>query len=255
MNIVLLHAFPFDHRMWLDVAEDIARDGHEIALPDIRGLGEAPEWDESEPASLSTIANDVIRMLDALEVEKAVIGGCSLGGYVSLEVLRLFPQRVEALVLVDTKASADTDLQRTNRLELIKRLTTSNSLHDLLTGIENRMLDESSLDDAKVMKLFHEMLQNISIDGVCRLLEAMSKRDDYFSVLESSSVPVLSIRGESDTVSTNEDHRAIEQSSKNAVHIEIEKAGHLAPLEQPLQVSKVIREFLTTLSTMSEQQA
>ena len=252
MNIVLLHAFPFDHRMWLEVAEDIARDGHEVALPDIRGLGEAPDWDESESVSLSTIAHDVIRMLDALEIEKAVIGGCSLGGYVSLEMLRLFPKRVEALILVDTKAIADTDLQRTNRLELIERLKTSNSLHELLDGIEHRMLHESSLDDATVMKIFHEMLQKISIDGVCRLLEAMSKRDDSFSVLKSSSVPVLSIRGESDAVSTDEDHQAIVQSSMSAVHFEIEAAGHLAPLEKPIDVSKVIREFLTTISTVSE---
>jgi pimeloyl-ACP methyl ester carboxylesterase len=241
--------------MWLDVAEDIARDGHDVALPDIRGLGEAPDWDESEPLSLSTIAHDVIRMLDALEIEKAVIGGCSLGGYVSLEMLRLFPKRVEALILVDTKASADTDLQRANRLDLIEQRKTSNLLHVLLDGIEHQMLHESSLDNAAVMKLFQDMLQNISIDGVCKLLEAMSKRDDYFSVLKSSSVPVLSIRGESDAVSTNDDHQAIVQSSKNAVHVEIEAAGHLAPLEKPLQVSKVIREFLTTLSTMSEQQA
>lgn len=255
MNIVLLHAFPFDHRMWLDVAEDIALDGHEVALPDIRGLGEAPDWDESDPANLATIAHDVIRMLDALEIEKAVIGGCSLGGYVSLEMLRIFPKRVEALILVDTKATADTDLQRANRLDLIEQLKSSNSLHALLDGIEHRMLHESSLDDATVMKLFHDMLQNISISGVSKLLEAMSKRDDYFSVLKSSSVPVLSMRGESDVVSTNEDHQAIVQSSKKAVHIEIEAAGHLAPFEKPLQVSKGIREFLTTLSTVSEQQA
>lgn len=247
MNIVLLHAFPFDHRMWLDVAEDIARDGHEIALPDIRGLGEAPDWEESEPASLSTTAHDVIRMLDALEIEKAVIGGCSLGGYISLEVLRLFPERVKGLVLVDTKASADSEVQRNNRLQLIESIRNKNSLDAILEGIENRMVDESSLDNAHTMKLFHDMLSDIRIDGVCKLLEAMSRREDYFSVLKTSSVPLLSIRGIRDIVSTAEDHEAIVQSSPSATHVDIESAGHLAPLEAPIAVSRVIQEFLQSL--------
>lgn len=230
--------------MWLEVAEEIAMDGHEIALPDIRGLGEAPEWEESEPATLSTAANDVIRMLDALQIEKAVIGGCSLGGYISLETLRLFPDRVQGLVLVDTKASADTNEQRANRLQLIETINNSKSLDVLFNGIENRMLDQSSLDNPDVMKRFHTMLDIVDANGVCKLLEAMSMRDDYFDVLSIRDVPVLSLRGMSDQVSTYEDHQAIVQSAQRAKHIEIENAGHLAPLEAPLEVAHAIRDAL-----------
>lgn len=248
MNIVLLHAFPFDHRMWLPVAEAISLDGHEIALPDIRGLGEAPDWDANEPARMVTLAHDVIRMLDALEIEKAVIGGCSLGGYISLEVLRLFPKRVQGLILVDTKATADTEEQRHARQERIREIKSTASLDAILGGIENRMLDEASLDNAESMKLFHDMLKDVRIDGVCHLLEAMSTRESSLDLLETSTIPVLSIRGESDSVSTKEDHELIVQRAKTVTHRDIQNAGHLAPLEQPTEVSNAIREFLHTLS-------
>lgn len=234
--------------MWLSVAEEISLDGHEIALPDIRGLGEAPEWDESERALMTTLAHDVIRMLDALQIERAVIGGCSLGGYISLEVLRLFPERVLGLILVDTKATADTDDQRRARQERIREIKSTQSLDGILGGIENRMLDATSLDNAEIMKLFHDMLKDVRIDGVCHLLDAMSARESSLNLLETSAVQVLSLRGESDVVSTKEDHELIVQSAKSAHHKEIPSAGHLAPLEQPIEVANAIREFLRTIS-------
>lgn len=244
MNIVLLPAFPFDHRMWLAVAEDLSQDGHEIALPDIRGLGEAPDWEEHEPATLTTLARDVIRMLDALQIDKAVLGGCSLGGYISLEVLRQFPERVQGLILVDTKASADREEQRVARQDRIKEVKATQSLDGILGGIENRMLAPDSLDDAEVMKLFHDMLMDVRIDGVCHLLDAMSKREAYVDELQKTDIPILSLRGESDSVSTREDHELLVQSAVSSKHVEIHKAGHLAPLEQPVEVANAIREFL-----------
>ncbi|MEN9923722.1 MAG: hypothetical protein RIS09_1236 [Actinomycetota bacterium] len=246
MNIVLLHAFPFDHRMWLKVAEGLSESGHDVVLPDLRGLGEAPEWEESEPASLQTLAKDVIRVLDALSIDRAFIGGCSLGGYVSLEALKHFPERVQGLILADTKASADTNEQRAGRERLIETIRSTASVEPVLAGIEHRMLSSKSLADESLMFEFHEMLQDVRSDGVWNLLYAMSRRESYFDVLHSCDRPILSLRGQEDKVSAKADHEAMIQGITDAKHIEIPDAGHLAPFEAPYLVTDAIRRFLET---------
>lgn len=248
MNIVLLHAFPFDHRMWLRVAEELSELGHDVVLPDLRGLGEAPDWEESEPASLETLAKDVIGVLDALSMESAVIGGCSLGGYVSLEALKHFPERIEGLILADTKASADSDQQRAGREQLIETIRSTSSVEAVLAGIDERMLSGKTLTNKDLMYEFHAMLQDVRSDGVRNLLFAMSRRESYFDVLRSCDKPILSLRGEEDKVSSKADHEAMIQGITHASHVEIPDAGHLAPLEAPDLVAEAIGRFLETRS-------
>src|SRR5215212_2581228 len=113
--LVLLHGFPFDRSMWREQSKFLSVTCRVIA-PDLRGLGETPLGDAGA-ATMDEMAEDVAALLDALGVERAVLGGLSMGGYVALEFFRRFPRRVRALVLADTRPQADTDDARRTREE------------------------------------------------------------------------------------------------------------------------------------------
>ena len=105
--LVLLHAFPLDSRMF-----DRARPGlagtSRLITPDLRGFGIGPSLgDPPPPASVDLLASDVVAGLDADGMDRAIIGGVSMGGYVALAMLRNHPDRVAGLVLVDTRSGPD----------------------------------------------------------------------------------------------------------------------------------------------------
>src|SRR2546423_12564964 len=100
--LVLLPAFPLNSAMWLaqrEALSDICR----VITPDFRGFGGSP-LGVDEP-SLDAFADDVARLLDARELDRVVLGGLSMGGYVAMAFVRRHPDRLRGLVLADTKVS------------------------------------------------------------------------------------------------------------------------------------------------------
>jgi len=113
--VVLLHAFPLSRVVFDDQARGLA-DRARVVLPDLRGFGESPTGDD-EP-SLDRMADDVAALLDRLGLERVVLGGLSMGGYVVMAFLRRHPERVSGVVLMDTKSGADPAAARENRLQV-----------------------------------------------------------------------------------------------------------------------------------------
>ncbi len=113
--VVLLHAFLLTRKMWLPQVEAFKSKNYRLILPDLRGFGESHSF--SDINSMEDMAKDVAELLEVLKVEQAIIGGLSMGGYVTFEMYRLFPEKFAALVLCDTSFYADTDEKRTSRFE------------------------------------------------------------------------------------------------------------------------------------------
>src|SRR5438067_4219288 len=107
LPLILLHAFPVDARMWQRIREPLAS-RLRLITPDQRGLGRTPLPQTDREPALEDAARDVIALLDKVALDRVLLGGCSMGGYVSMAVRRLAPERVGGLVLIDTRASADT---------------------------------------------------------------------------------------------------------------------------------------------------
>src|ERR1043166_4070762 len=102
--IVLLHGFPFNRSMWREQIEFLSVRGYRVVAPDLRGLGENKS--DSEIATMEDMARDVAALMDELRIDRAIIGGLSMGCYVAFEFIRLFPARVQALVLAGARAEA-----------------------------------------------------------------------------------------------------------------------------------------------------
>src|SRR2546425_9176247 len=113
--VVLLHAFPLDHNVWRPQAEELSKE-YWVITPDFRGHGQSEATDESY--SMDLLASDIKDLVENLGVKNIVLGGISMGGYVAFAYRRLFPEDIQALILVDTKAEADTPQARLGRMEM-----------------------------------------------------------------------------------------------------------------------------------------
>ncbi|HZB50265.1 MAG TPA: alpha/beta fold hydrolase, partial [Mycobacteriales bacterium] len=132
-DVVLLPAFPVTSAVWAGPAAALTAAGHRVLTPDQRGFGGTPLGPD-EP-SLDLVADDVARLLDSEGLPRAVVGGVSMGGYVAMALLRRHPDRVAALALVDTKATADPPAARDNRERIARTVLAESSPRVLLDDV------------------------------------------------------------------------------------------------------------------------
>lgn len=251
-SIVLLHAFPLDHRMWDGVVDEIAISGWQVFTPDFRGCGTATDWAADEKPTLNRLALDVLDLMDKYGVEKFAVGGCSLGGYVAMELLRIAPERVAAAIFIDTKASGDSPEQKANRLRVASTVEEAGTTEAFWRAMLPNVLGKTTTEQNPEAVEFTKFIMSESrVDGVANLQIAMSERPDSHDVISKYVGPVLSIRGDQDSVASAEDHKLIVDSAKDAKHVLLEKCGHLAPIEKPTETAAAIVDFLQTATKIS----
>lgn len=242
--LVLLHAFPVDARMWDGVRDRIAARTR-LITPDQRGLGRTalPETDR-EP-SLDDAARDLLALLDKLEVDRVVLGGCSMGGYVAMAALRAAPERIAGLVLIDTKASADGGDARANRAAMAERVEREGVGEWLADAVLPGVLGPTTrAERPDVVLRALDLVKSQPAGGVAWAQRAMAARPDSFDTLRAADVPALVVVGEEDTLSPRADAEAMVSALPQAELVVIPSAGHLAPMETPDAVGKAILNWL-----------
>ena len=240
-DLVLLHPFPAHHGVWTPVAELLST-RYRVITPDVRGLGQSAPGEGQ--ATMAKHANDLVRVCQDAGVERAVFGGNSIGGYILFEFWRQFRERVASLILVDTKAAADTDEARKTRLaaaEDVLRRGTEPFIDAQLTKLmgESTVRNRPDLvQDAK------RMMMQTSAAGIAAVQRGMAERPDSTPTLSTLNVPTLVVVGEEDTLTPMAEMEKIHRGVRGSVMRRVPKAGHYSPFEQPEEVHRVIREFL-----------
>jgi YbgC/YbaW family acyl-CoA thioester hydrolase len=241
--LLLIHGFPLDHSLWAHQVATVAR-WRRIA-PDLRGAGasDAP----AAGYSMSVYADDLARLLDRLHVERAVVVGLSMGGYIAFEMLRRHRQRFLGLVLVDTRADADGPDQREGRDDMIE-LARSKGATAVAERLVPRLLGRSTQQtQPNIVEQVKTMVARTPVPGLVGALGAMRDRPDSTSLLAGIDVPTLVVVGAEDEVTPPSAARAMASAIPSAALTTIPGAGHLAPLEAPTAVTRVIAEFLEAL--------
>ncbi len=245
-TIVLLHAFPLGANMWEPQIRSIPK-GWRLITPDLRGFGGTSEADGGTP-SMDDYARDVIDLLAALGITRAVVGGCSMGGYATFAVIRRAPEIVEGVVLADTRAGADSLEGRANRrsmLALVDREGPSGVARDMMPKLLGRTTRET---DTTVESTVRRLIKQQSPEGIRGAILRMMDRPDSMSLLPTMTVPVLVLVGEEDELTPVEESRKIAAAIPGARLEIIPSAGHLANLEQPGPFNAALESFLTALS-------
>ena len=244
--LVLLHAFPIGANLWEPQMRAIPK-GWRLITPDLRGFGGSTELDSIGALSIGDYADDVVDLLEELGVARAVIGGCSMGGYAAQALFQSKPEIVEALVLANTRAGADSPESRANRrnmLTLVDREGPSGVAREMMP----KMLGQTTRDsNASAECTVRRLIKQQSPTAIRSAIHRMMHRPDSTPMLPTISVPTLVITGAEDEMIPVEESRKIAAAIPGATLVIVPGAGHLANLEQPEAFNDALTQFLATL--------
>ncbi len=242
-DLVLLHPFPAHHGVWMPVGEQLASK-YRVILPDLRGHGQSGVGEGV--ATMEKHAEDLVRVLADAQVSKAIFAGESIGGYILFEFWRRHRERVEALVLCNTKATADAAEARKARLQ---------SAEDVLkTGVEPfvdtmlpKLLGETTrYNRPDVVAAAKAMMMKITAAGVAAVQRGMAERPDSVPTLRTIDVSTLVIGAGEDSIPLSEAELMKQHIGKASLRV-IAKAGHYAVFERPEEALRLLRQFLDAL--------
>ncbi|MER7541599.1 alpha/beta fold hydrolase [Spirillospora sp. NPDC127506] len=244
--LVLLHAFPLSSAMWLAQREGLAG-RFRVITPDLRGFGGSVLGDD-EP-SVDAMADDVARMFRGLGVRRAVVGGLSMGGYVAMALCRRHPDLVLGLVLAATRAAADTEAVRANRLRQAERLERERSPQVLVDEVLPGLVGPTTYRQrALIYGRVRGLVQATPPHAAAWAQRAMAGRPDAFDTLRAVKVPALVMIGDEDALATEDEARAMADALPNAELLVIPRAGHLCAVEQPDLFNQAVAEFAAALA-------
>lgn len=242
--IVFVHGFPHDRTLWRPQLQALPAQARCLAV-DVRGFGEstvAPPW------SMDQYADDLAALLDVLHIEKAVIAGLSMGGYIGFAFWRRHRHRVRGLILANTRAGADSDEARAKRQANIDKVRAegSGAIADaMITGMLGKT---TRAKRPEISNVVHRMMASSPVEGVAGALEAMMTRPDSTPTLATIDAPTLIITGDEDALIPVEDARAMHAGIRGSTLEIIAGAGHLTNLERPAAFNHVVSEFLAKLT-------
>lgn len=247
LPVLLVHGFPHDRGVWRAQREalDGALEGVRLLLPDLPGFGQSAPL--TEPA-MDTFADTIAAVLDHAQVEQAVVGGLSMGGYIAFAVWRRHAARVRALVLCDTRSAPDTDAAREKRRALIETARSGGAGAVAEQQLPGQLGKTTRTTQPALVDEVEQMLRRASVRGITDALSAMMARPDSTPDLDTITVPTLVIVGDEDVVTPADEARAMAALIPAARLVVVEGAGHLAPLEQGATVNAALAEFLAVRS-------
>lgn len=243
--LLFIPGYPLDRTIWQHQVGALT--GFKRIAPDLRGLGlsDAPDLGYS----MATYADDLVALLDTLGVQHAVLCGLSMGGYIAFEVLRRHRERVRALVLMDTRAEADTPEGKRGR-EAAMQVAREGGAAAIAERMLPTLLSRNAPDTMpQVVERVRTMIASQPVQGLVGALTAMRDRPDSAPLLPTlGGLPTLVVVGEEDEITPPARGRAMAEAIPGALLNIIPAAGHLPPVEQPLSTTRVLAEFLASLA-------
>jgi 3-oxoadipate enol-lactonase len=242
-TLVLIHAFPLGARMW--APQLAAFGGWRIVTPALPGF----DGSAAGVSSMEAFATHINGELDRLGIERAVIGGLSLGGYVTFGVIRQRPERASALILADTRCGADSDEGRAARLRMLTLLAQKGPL-GVFDEMRPKLFGKTThAERPGVVEEGKWMVEAQSPAGVEGAIRAMLGRPDSTPLLASIHVPTLIMVGEEDELTPPAESVRMHEGIAGSTLIRIPRAGHVSNLEDPAAFNAAVSAFLATRVT------
>jgi 3-oxoadipate enol-lactonase len=239
--VLLLHAFPLGLSMWDAQAEALAAT-HRVVRFDARGFGGSHAGDG--PLTMERIADDGAAFLDQLGIEKAVVAGCSMGGYAAFAFVRRHPQRLAGLVLQDTRAGADTAEAKASRAALAAKVLAEGASAAVEAFLPKLVGETSHRERQDLVASLRERILATAPQGIANALHGLAARADSRETLPTIAVPTLVLVGAEDGLTPPPEAATMAAAIPKARLDVIPRAGHLANLENPAGVNDALLAFL-----------
>lgn len=233
--LILIHPFPTDQRLWEPQREGLKRKFRVITL-DLWGFGKSSPIDK-EAITMAEYADEIKQLLDQLHIQKAIIAGESMGGYIALAFLEKFPDNVNGLVLSDTQSIADSEQAKAKR-ESTAQDVLAHGTEQLVSGFIPKALTSQASD--QMQRFLRNILEAQAPSSVASALRGMALRNDTSNLLSTTQLPILIITGQQDALISPLQSQTMHQLAKNSTLIVIENAAHLSSLEQSEQWNQTV---------------
>jgi pimeloyl-ACP methyl ester carboxylesterase len=244
--VLFIHGFPFHSGLWADQIEQLPERWRFLA-PDLRGFGESQAGVGDGPLEMDLFADDLAAFLDAQEIERAVICGSSMGGYIAFALWRWHPTRVRALVLSNTRAAGDTEEGKAGRRALAERVEREGSSAAAAALLPNLLAESTRRDRPEVEARVREMIEGTPPRTIVQALQGMADRPDSTELLPTIDVPTLLVAGAEDTITPPSDLEFLSRAIPGARLQVIPGVGHLSNLEAPAAFNLALVHFLEAL--------
>jgi pimeloyl-ACP methyl ester carboxylesterase len=238
--VILLHGYPFNRTLW-DGQVAAFKNSFRVITPDLRGFGES---DAAEPATMARMAQDVAALMDALDIPTAIIGGLSMGGYVLLSFYKQFPNRVDALILADTRPQADTEEGKQNRVKQREQILREGMSLTADLMLPKLLTPETVSTRPDIVNHVRNMVINTKPAGAAAALMGMASREDQTDLLQQISAATLIVVGREDPITPVQDSQLMHERVQGSRLIILEDAAHVANLEQAESFNGVLKSFL-----------
>jgi 3-oxoadipate enol-lactonase len=236
--LLLIHAFPLSSAMWERQIQALS-DAYRLIVPDLRGFGASPSVPGT--ASLDQYADDVAGLLDQLGLEHVSVAGLSMGGYIAFALLRRHRERVDALVLADTRPQPDTEEGRRAR-EQSAQLAEQQGAGAIADQMLPKLLSSNAPEQLRAE--LRGIIEANDRAGIAAALRAMAARPDSTPLLATIAVPTLIIVGAEDGLTPPSDARAMHAAIAGSQLVELPSAGHLANMEAPEAFNTAVDNLL-----------
>ena len=249
--VVFLHPTPLDGDYWRPVVSELA--GIRAIFPDLRGhgaseLGQLPagEFERVPDAPVMTMAQlgaDILALLDHLQIQQAFFAGCSIGGYVLLELWRRAPQRMRGLAFVCSKPQPDTEAGLAKRAATIATAR-AEGVSKLFDGMAENLVGASTRERQPPIVAEVRARMTLTVDALVAVQAGLAARPNSTPTVATINVPVLAIAGGEDSAVTVADVEAFRVAPGGCEWHLLHNAGHLAAYEQPHKVAALMAEWL-----------
>lgn len=230
--LVLIHGYPLDHTIWNDVIPLLKND-FDLILPDLRGFGQSTTVET--PYAMSDMADDLAGLLDHLKIEKAMLAGHSMGGYVALAFAKKYPQRVSGLGLIASQAAADSPEGKD------RRYRTAADVAQKGIGVVVEAMTPKLSADVRVQAFVRALMEKQTPSAVMGALKAMAEREDLISHLSTVIFPVTLIHGNVDALIPIDRAKEMKAVLPSAKLVELQGAGHMPMMEFPTETVAGLR--------------
>jgi len=227
--LILLHGFPLNRSIWYPVLPYLTPHLR-VILPDLRGFGKSQPG--NEPSTMRLMAEDIAQLISKLKIEKCLVAGHSMGGYVSLAYAIAYPQKLAGLGLISTQAAADSPEKHQARfktIESVKKHGTTMLAKDMPSILTT---------NPDLYQPIAALISANQAEGIINALKGMADRPDFTEILPEISAPTVIITGENDSIVPHERVDVMARLIKRNWVIEVPHGGHMAMMESPEIVAK-----------------
>jgi 3-oxoadipate enol-lactonase len=236
-TLLLIHAFPVDAEMW-EPQTSALRGEVDVLAPSLPGFGGTPPT--GDVMTMDAAADAVIAELDRAGVDRAVVAGLSIGGYVAFSLWRRHRNRIAGLVLADTRAEPDDDAGRDRRRGMAEKARTQGS--EAIAAEPPPLLSEGA--NPELWERVRSMIQRQTGEAIAAASLGMAERPDSRPILQEIDVPTTVIVGSADTLTPPPMSEALASAITEANLVILEGAGHLSNLEDPDGFTDALRALI-----------